>query len=157
MSLIGTYIKLAVATLCAGLMPAAFSQGRIAAPQDNQPTDRARILLSRPLAKMDGEHLKVLLVEVKYGPGEASSPHSHPCAVVGYVAEGVLRSQVQGEPEKIYKTGESFYEAPKGVHLVSANASSTEPAKLMAYLICDHDTPLSVTFPEKPNAKESSK
>jgi len=101
-------------------------------------------VLSKPLSKLDGKHLKVVLVEVNYGPGEASSPHSHPCAVVGYVVEGTLRTQVKGEPEMTYKAGESFYESPNGVHLISANASSTEPAKLIAYLICDHDTPLSV-------------
>ncbi len=105
-------------------------------------------MLSRSLSKLDGDHLKAVLVEVNYGPGEASSPHSHPCAVIGYVVEGALRTQVNGEPEVIYKAGESFYEAPNGIHLVSANASSTEPAKLVAYLICDHDTPLSVPVPD---------
>ena len=63
-------------------------------------------------------------------------------------SKGRLRAQVKGQPETIYKAGESFYEAPNGIHLVSANASSTEPAKLVAYLICDHDTPLSVDVPE---------
>ena len=52
--------------------------------------------------------------------------------------------QVKGEPEAIYKTGDSFYEAPNGVHQISENASSTEPAKFLAWFICDHDTPLSV-------------
>jgi quercetin dioxygenase-like cupin family protein len=93
---------------------------------------------------MNGDHLKAILLEVRYGPGEASSPHSHPCAVIGYVVEGLLRTQMKGEPAVTYKAGESFYEAPNGVHLVSANASSTEPAKFVAYLICDQDAPLSV-------------
>jgi quercetin dioxygenase-like cupin family protein len=106
--------------------------------------ERARVVLSKPLPSLDGSHLKATLVEVNYGPSESSSPHSHPCAVIGYVAEGSIRSQVQGQPEMTYKAGESFYEAPNGVHIVSANASSTEPAKLLAYLICDHDGPLSV-------------
>lgn len=55
---------------------------------------------------------------------------------------------MKGEPEMIYKAGESFYEAPNGIHLVSANASATRSAKLVAYLICDHDTPLSMDVPE---------
>lgn len=105
-------------------------------------------MLSKSLPKLDGDRLKAVLVEVNYGPGEASLPHSHPCAVIGYVVEGALRTQVKGEPEMIYKAGESFYEAPNGVHLVSANASLTEPAKLVAYLICDRDTPLSVSAPD---------
>jgi quercetin dioxygenase-like cupin family protein len=110
--------------------------------------ERARIVLSKPLPTLDGNHLKAILVEVNYGPGEASSPHSHPCGVIGYVVEGTFRTQVKGEPELIYSAGQSFYEAPNGVHLVSANASSTEPAKLVAFLICDHDTPLSVDVEE---------
>jgi quercetin dioxygenase-like cupin family protein len=54
---------------------------------------------------------------------------------------------VKGEAEAIYKAGESFYEAPNGVHLVSANASAAEPAKLLATMICDHEAPLSVDVP----------
>jgi quercetin dioxygenase-like cupin family protein len=119
--------------------------------------ERARIVFSQPLSKLDGDHLKVVLVEVNYGPGEASSPHSHPCAVIGYVVEGTLRTEVKGEPEMTYKAGESFYEAPNGVHLISANPSSTEPAKLLAYLICDHDTPLSVDVPKNIDPKETAR
>jgi len=114
-------------------------------------------VLSQSLPKLDGDHLKAVLVEVRYGPGEASLPHSHPCAVIGYVVEGRLRIQVKGEPEMIYNAGESFYEAPNGVHLVSANASSTEPAKLAAYLICDRDAPLSVDVPESIQPKGGSR
>ena len=105
--------------------------------------ERARIVRAQELPQLDGNHLKATLVEVNYGPGEASTPHSHACAVIGYVAEGEIRTQVKGEKERVYQAGESFYEAPNGVHLVSANASATRPAKLIAYLICDHEGPLS--------------
>jgi quercetin dioxygenase-like cupin family protein len=97
---------------------------------------------------MDGDHLKATLVEVNYGPGESSKAHSHPCPVIGYVLEGEIRSQVKGEPEAIYKAGESFYEPPNGVHLISGNASQTQPARLLAYFLCDHDAPLSTAAPE---------
>jgi quercetin dioxygenase-like cupin family protein len=110
--------------------------------------ERARIVLERALPKMDGEHLKVTLVEVNYGPGESSAPHSHPCAVIGFVAAGSLRTQVRGEKEAVYTAGESFYEPAHGVHVVSANASQTEPAKLIAYFVCDQDAPLSVASPQ---------
>jgi quercetin dioxygenase-like cupin family protein len=109
--------------------------------------DRARVLLATPIPALDGAHLKTSLVEVNYGPGEASPPHTHPCAVTGYVVEGSLRMRVEGQPEKLYSVGESFYEAPNGVHAVSANASATQPAKLIAYFVCDHDAPLSVNVP----------
>jgi quercetin dioxygenase-like cupin family protein len=96
------------------------------------------------MPRLDGDHLKVTIVEVSYGPGWSSPPHSHPCPVNGYVIEGALRTQVKGEAEAIYRAGESFYEAPNGIHQVSANASRTKPVKFLAYFVCDHDTPLSV-------------
>jgi quercetin dioxygenase-like cupin family protein len=109
--------------------------------------ERGRLAFSHALPRMDGHHLLVKVVEVNYGPGESSPAHSHPCPVIGYVALGTLRTQVQGEPEETYKAGESFYEAPNGVHALSANASQTEPAKLIAYFVCDRETPLSVAPP----------
>jgi quercetin dioxygenase-like cupin family protein len=106
--------------------------------------ERARVAFTHALPDLDGRHLKATVVEVNYGPGESSSPHRHPCAVIGYVLEGALRTQVQGEPEAVYRTGESFYEAANGVHQVSANASETDRARFIAYFVCDHDGPLSV-------------
>lgn len=115
--------------------------------QHAERSERARIVLAEALPKMDAEHLKATLVEVNYGPGESSAPHSHPCPVIGYVVAGTLRTQVRGEAEVVYKAGESFYEAANGVHEVSANASATEPAKFAAFFVCDHDAPLSVVAP----------
>lgn len=126
---------------------------QVSSSAQTQAKDRARIVLSQQLSRMDGDHLKGVLVEVQYGPGEASSPHTHPCAVIGYVAEGAIRTQVQGEPEMTFQSGQSFYEPPNGVHLISANASATAPAKLIAYLICDRDAPLSVDVPDSTHAK----
>src|ERR1039457_2968544 len=55
--------------------------------------ERARVALSQALPKLNGDHLKATVVEVHYGPGESSPPHSHPCAVIGYVVEGALRTR----------------------------------------------------------------
>jgi quercetin dioxygenase-like cupin family protein len=100
---------------------------------------------SHSLPQSDGSHLRAIVVEVNYAPGEADKPHSHPCTVIGYVAQGAIRFQVKGgAPEAVYKAGQSFYEPPNGVHQVSANASNKEPAKLIAFFICDHETPLTV-------------
>jgi quercetin dioxygenase-like cupin family protein len=99
---------------------------------------------SHSLPRLDGKHLRATVVEVNYAPGEADKPHSHPCTVIGYVAEGAIRFQVKGGPESVYKAGESFYEAPNGVHQVSANASDKQPAKLIAFFVCDHETKLTV-------------
>ena len=106
-----------------------------------------RRVLSQALPAMDGRGLRVTVVEVRYAPGGSSRPHRHPCAVVGFVIAGTLRSRVQGEPEALYRAGESFYEAPNGEHLVSANASDRDPVRFLAYFTCDHDAPLSEAVP----------
>jgi quercetin dioxygenase-like cupin family protein len=107
----------------------------------------SQVPFSHSLPQLDGGHLKVSIVEVIYGPGESSPPHSHPCAVVGHIVEGAYRTQVKGESEAIYQAGQSFYEAPNGIHLVSANGSGKEPVKFIAYFVCDHETPLTVSAP----------
>jgi len=108
----------------------------------------ARIVFTHALPALDGGRLESKIVEVTYGPGESSQPHSHPCAVIGYVLEGAVRMQVKGEPETTYKAGQSFYEDPNGVHSISANASKTELARFLAYFTCDHETPLTVPVHE---------
>jgi putative oxidoreductase len=115
--------------------------------------ERARVTFSHDLPPLRGDKLSVTVVEVNYGPGESSTPHSHPCPVIGYVLEGTLRTQVKGEPEANYKAGESFYEPPNGIHQLSANASDKEPTKLLAYFVCDQHTALSVAVPERKPTK----
>src|ERR1700758_2356812 len=105
---------------------------------------RSRIAAAQVLPNLDGGRLQVKLVEVTYPPGGFSAPHTHPFPVVVYVIDGALRVQVKGEPEAIYKAGESFYEAPNGQHLISANASQQQPAKFIACFVCDGDKPLTL-------------
>lgn len=126
-----------------------------AAPSGSAPKERARVVLAHPLPELNGDHLKTVLVEVNYGPGESSTPHSHPCPVIGYVVEGVIRTEVLGRPERMVKAGETFYEDPGAIHAVSANASNSQPAKFLAYFVCDRDTPLSIDVPanEHPGGK----
>jgi quercetin dioxygenase-like cupin family protein len=112
-----------------------------------QPEARSRVVLSQAMPPLDGTHLQVTTVEVTYPPGGSSAPHSHPCPVIGYVLKGAVRMQVKDGPLSIHKAGDTFYEAPNGIHMVSANASATEPATFLAYFLCDHSAPLSLKVP----------
>jgi quercetin dioxygenase-like cupin family protein len=71
--------------------------------------------------------------------------------VIGYVLKGAVRMQVKGGAPSTYKAGESFYEAPDGIHLISENVSAKEPATFLAYFICDHSAPLSANVPATPS------
>ena len=86
-------------------------------PHPSQPArlgPRSHVAFSHALPPLDGTRLQVTTVEVTYPPGGSSAPHSHPCPVVGYVIEGAVRMQVKDGAESVYKTGDSFYEAPNG-------------------------------------------
>jgi quercetin dioxygenase-like cupin family protein len=127
-----------------GIVAAAGLNARLSAAQSTAGTSRPAAF-SHALPPLDGSHLHATVLEVNYAPGEADKPHSHPCTVIGYVAQGAIRFRVKGGgPESVFKTGESFYEPPNGVHEVSANASNKEPAKLIAFFICDHETVLTM-------------
>jgi quercetin dioxygenase-like cupin family protein len=128
---------------------------RVAAHRALAKEDRSHVAFSQDLPQLNGAKLAVTVVEVSYGPDESSMAHSHPCPVIGYVLEGSLRTQVKEKAEAIYKASESFYEAPNGIHLVSANASDKKPAKLLAFFVCDHAAPLSL--PASENKGEGGK
>jgi quercetin dioxygenase-like cupin family protein len=117
-------------------------------------TTQARLATTQAMPPLNGSSLKASIVEVTYPPGGESRPHTHPCAVIGYVVSGHYRSGVKGAQERVYGPGDTFYEAPNGVHIVSRNASSTEPTKFLAYSLCDHDVPLSADLDDGADARK---
>lgn len=104
---------------------------------------QVRTAFTGDLPRMDGARLRATVLEVAYGPGGASPPHRHPCPGVGYVVQGNLRTQVTGGRVAVHRAGETFYEAPNAVHLVSANASDEKSVRFLAIFVCDGVGPLS--------------
>ena len=95
--------------------------------------DAVSVLMKQSLADMAGKVATVLTVD--YAPGAASGPHVHPGSVFAYVLEGAVVSQLDGGEPITYTKGQSWYESPKKPHIVSKNASKTEPAKLLVLLL----------------------
>jgi quercetin dioxygenase-like cupin family protein len=91
------------------------------------------------LPNVPGKSIKGVLVE--YQPGGSSPAHTHPDSAFIYatVLEGAIRSQINNGPVMVYRAGESFSEMPGDHHGVSANASETEPARLLAVFVVDTD------------------
>jgi quercetin dioxygenase-like cupin family protein len=80
----------------------------------------------------------ITAVVVSYAPGGKSPRHRHAGSVFAYVLTGSIRSENSATgPAKVYKAGESFFEPPGSEHLVSENASATEPASLLAVFVAD--------------------
>jgi len=86
--------------------------------------------------RLPGEPQRHLtLVEIVYPPGAGSPPHVHANGVMAFVVSGSVASKVGDEPERLVHAGEAWWEPPGAVHRVSRNASSSEPAKLLAIYI----------------------
>ena len=97
------------------------------------------VVFDHELPNVPGKSMRGVLVE--YQPGGSSPAHTHPESAFIYatVLEGAIRSQVNDGPVTTYRAGESFAELPGDHHSVSANASDSEPAKLLAVFIVDTD------------------
>ena len=80
---------------------------------------------------------RITIVRVFYGPGGFTRAHRHAGSVTATITKGEIRSQLAGGAVETFKVGQSFFEPPGAVHLVSANASNTEPAELMAVFVAD--------------------
>jgi quercetin dioxygenase-like cupin family protein len=73
------------------------------------------------------------VLDLSFAPGDAGSPpHTHSGPTIGYVVEGEFLFQVAGEPVRILKAGESFYELDGAIHVWGANASNMKACKVIA-------------------------
>ncbi len=142
-------IAYAAAALAATLATA--SAHDVAKPGLAYDTKDANVTLvyEHPLPDVPGKSVKGVLVE--YGPGGYSSAHTHAKSALIYatVLEGAIQSAVNGGETKTFTAGQNFTELPGDRHDVSANASKTEPAKLLAVFVVDTDDTV-LTTPRKP-------
>lgn len=99
-------------------------------------------LMTHELATMDGQEGTLLTVE--YPPGGSSAPHRHNAYAFVYVLEGQVVMQVKGEDEVTIGPGQAFLETPEDVHTVSRNASTTEPARFVVFLVKRQNAPITV-------------
>ena len=95
------------------------------------------VAADEPIPNLPGKRLVSHVVD--YPPAARSAPHRHAGSafIYAYVLSGEIKSQVDGEPGRVYRAGEAWFESPGAHHRVSENASDTEPARLLAVLIVD--------------------
>ncbi|AGI24475.1 cupin domain-containing protein [Pseudomonas sp. MT3] len=104
--------------------------------------NRERIAVQQEQKLPDAPGKKGLMITVAYAPGQASGAHVHSGSVFAYVLEGAVVSQLEGQEPVTYHAGQSWYEAPNTPHLVSRNASTQQPAKLLVWMLLDEDAPV---------------
>jgi quercetin dioxygenase-like cupin family protein len=95
-----------------------------------------------PLGKVEvpGSNYEVVFGITELVPGFKSGRHSHPGLVLAYVAEGEFWYLVDGQPEKIYKAGESFQLPDRAIH--NEGAAGSKPVKVMAVYVVEKGKPL---------------
>ena len=102
-------------------------------------------LLSKDFADLPGK--EGLMITVVYPPGSSDPIHRHNAHAFVYVLEGSIVMQVKGGKEVTLMPGQTFYEGPNDVHVVGRNASTTQPAKFVVFLVKNKDAP--VLIPDK--------
>ena len=132
---IGKMLPSTMAAISAVIEPLCMSSDPAGSTQDV-----VEPISSHALPNVPGK--RVTIVRVFYGPGGFTPAHRHAGSVTAYITNGEIRSQLAGGPVETFGVGQSFFEPPGAVHLVSANASMTEPAELIAVFVADEGAQL---------------
>lgn len=99
-------------------------------------------LFSKDLTDLPGK--EGLMITVDYPPGASDPIHRHNAHAFVYVLEGSIVMQVRGGKQVTLTPGQTFYEGPEDVHIVGRNASQTEPAKFVVFLVKNKGAPILV-------------
>jgi quercetin dioxygenase-like cupin family protein len=126
--------KLAIGAALGLILLSSGSQGA-----DSKNAAVVQQLMTESLTGVPGKEVVVLTVE--YLPGGASLPHRHDADVFVYVLEGAVVMQVDGKEPVTVRKGETFRERPADIHRQSANASKTEPARFVVFMVKDQGKP----------------
>jgi quercetin dioxygenase-like cupin family protein len=112
----------------------------IAAAQDAKVTP----LLTKELTGIAAMPQEGMMLTVEYEPGGSSTAHRHNAHTFVYVLEGSIVMEVKGGKEITLGPGQTFYESPQDIHMVSRNASTTKPAKFLVFFVIGKGSPTTV-------------
>ena len=96
----------------------------------------------RPPFIPDGAEAMTVVVE--YPPGSAGSPpHRHSGPAFGYMLEGEMLWELEGEPPRVIRAGEAFWE-PGGdvIHYSNANNRDDIKSRFVVTMLCVPGQPM---------------
>ena len=134
-------IRLCGTVLASALITALLQSWPVIAPAAEAFPAKADVAVLMSQELLSGPDKEVVMLTVTYPPAGSSLPHRHDAQVFVYVLEGELTMQVRGSPPVTLRPGQTFYEAPADIHVVSANASQALPAKILVLMIKDKGKP----------------
>jgi quercetin dioxygenase-like cupin family protein len=130
---------------------AALGAGGLSLAQHGAPGGGSKVVVlseQNIAEKLDGKEARATMLEVSWDPGGSSAPHRHPGPVFGYVLEGEYETQLDGQPMKKLKAGDTFYEPAMALHAVSRNPSATKSTRVLVVLLHPRDAK-HLVLPEK--------
>lgn len=133
-------MKTTIATFKLFLALSFFAAGTLVLTSPLMAEETITPIMTHALAAASGS--EALMYTVDFPPGFSSPIHRHDAQVSVYVLEGSVVMQVKGGKEVTLAPGQSFYENPNDIHVVSRNASNSKPAKFLVFLIHKKDSPL---------------
>ncbi|MGU3498505.1 cupin domain-containing protein [Mycobacterium sp. C31M] len=86
----------------------------------------------------------VMTVVVEFPPGDAGTPpHRHPGPAFGYVISGEMLFELEGQPPRVIRAGEAFWE-PGGdvIHYSDGNNRTDIPSKFTVTMMCVPGRPM---------------
>lgn len=95
-----------------------------------------------PLGKVEvpGSNYEVIFGITELAPGFKAGRHSHPGPLLVHVTEGEFWYHIDGQPEKVYKVGDSFEVPHSAIH--AEGAVGINSAKVMVVFIVEKGKPL---------------
>lgn len=101
------------------------------------------VIFSKSLPDVPGKQLTVVELNLKpRDPNWQSHPHRHPGSVYIYVTKGTVRWAIEDQPAQTLHAGDSFFEPAGVLHTLSENASTSEPASVIAVMLVPDGSPL---------------
>jgi len=111
-------------------------------PKEAPKQAKVTTLFSKDLPDFPGK--EGLMGTVEYPPGGSDPVHRHNADAFVYVLESSIVMQLRGGKEVTLTPGQTFYEGPTDVHVVGRNASQTNPAKFVVFLVKEKGAPVPI-------------
>jgi quercetin dioxygenase-like cupin family protein len=105
-------------------------------------TFAAPLLIQKDVIGMPGKEVRVMIVDSP--PGASSPVHRHNAQVFVYLLSGRMTMQVKDSAPVTLSPGQMFYEGPEDIHAMSKNASNTEAARFLVFMIIEKGAAVSV-------------
>lgn len=122
------------------LVPLLVLAAGTAAAQQPAPHAHVMPLMTKALPDYPGKEAVMIMVE--YPPGSTDPVHRHDANAFVYVLEGSIVMGVRGGKPVTLTAGQTFYEGPNDVHTIGRNASLTQPAKFVVFLLKNSGAPI---------------